>query len=118
MVAIRSRGVLIDRAKARGSRKSGWRPADRGETVAVAVGRTVHATHGTHAGLITMMLRTNSKRVLREAQTDAALGAVVKRIAVKLLERLGRERRVLELNKTHGPIVLGAETKSLVAALL
>jgi len=42
----------------------------------------------------------------------------VKHISIKLVESLGSKRRVLKLDKAHGTVLLGTETKSLVPALL
>ena len=41
----------------------------------------------------------------------------MKHISIKLVESLGSKRRVLKLDKAHGTVLLGTETKSLVPAL-
>lgn len=56
----------------------------------------------------------NTKRVLGEAQADAALDAVMQLPSIQLAQRLGGMANVFKLNKTHGPILLGSEAQPLV----
>lgn len=60
----------------------------------------------------------DTKRILREAQSNPTFDAVVKWLAVELIQSLGRKRRVLKFNKAHGAVLLGPETETLVSALL
>lgn len=117
VVSIQPGSVLIGMTKAWRSRESGWRATHGCKTISTAVGRGVHASHATHVSLVPVVRSADSKRVLGKAQSNAALGAVVERVAVKLLECLGGEANLLELNEAHGSLRLRSKTQSFVTTL-
>ena len=74
--------------------------------------------HGTrHAHHATWLARSHAERILGKREPDAAFDAVVQRVTVELVQRLGCERDVFKLHEAHGPVLLGAEAESLVATL-
>jgi hypothetical protein len=60
----------------------------------------------------------DSEGVFGEAQSDAALDAVVQGVAVELMKSLGREGDVFELYEAHRAVLLGSEAQAFIAPLL
>lgn len=104
--------------ESRRRRETGRGPVSGSKPIYRACHDAVHACHGSRARLPGGLARTNTKRILGEAQTDATLDAVMKRLAIELMQSLGRKRNILKLNETHVSVLLGPEAESLVTTLL
>lgn len=60
---------------------------------------------------------SNPKWVLRKAQPNATLDAIVQGMPVELIESFGCKRDVFKLHKTHGAVMLRPKAQSFVASL-
>jgi hypothetical protein len=98
-------------------RKAWWWAICRWKMVIVGRHHVVHVAHLSRAALMITVARTNSQGVFGEAEANAALGAVMEHVAVQIMEGLGGEGDILELNETHRTIGFGTETKALVSSL-
>ena len=107
-------------AQTGGGRKAWRRAAGGAESVNRAVHKTTEAVADgcNRAGLTRALSRSHTQRVLGKAQPYATLDAVVKQVAVKLVQRFCRESNVLKLDKAHWPVLLGAEAETFVTPLL
>jgi len=59
----------------------------------------------------------DTQRILGEAESNAALYAIMQRKAVKVIQRLGGKGDIFKFDEAHGSILLGPETESLVSTL-